>query len=56
MRGSVTGAARQASCATEETQMCGRQGPGRLSPTTVLALLTLMVLAVGLLVTGADAG
>ncbi len=35
--------------------MCGRQGPGRLSPTAVLAALTLMVLAVGLLVTTADA-
>ena len=36
--------------------MCGKEGPGRLSPTTVLAALTLMVLAVGLLVVGADAG
>ena len=35
--------------------MCGRSGPGRFSPTTVLAALTLMVLAVGLLVTAADA-
>ena len=35
--------------------MCGRRGPGRFSPTTVLAALTLMVLAVGLLVTAADA-